>query len=371
MSYDLLLVGGGITAATCAAVAKEHGLRVCVVETRNHIGGNCFDWCTQGTFVHQYGPHIFHTHSQRIVHFLSRYTTWLPIEYSVTAEIQREGQLVKVPFPYCRQTEKVLGYRLSEPEVIDAFFRGYSQKMWGLEWEKLPPAIRARVPKDTQDKPVYFPGQVVAMPEHGYTRMIENMLDGVEVVLGADPDEWRKIPARQVVYTGRVDHLLEETRGSLGYRSLDIRFTSEPEVEEKAAVINFCSLAKPYTRKTHCGVLTGGDSSVVSYETPRSAFDEETAPYYPIPLPENQEKFSELKRLINHRYPGLILAGRLATYKYIDMDQAVAQALAVCRKELGFQQWIDSLKNDAYPINVNAIASNLWSGGDRVRLGKT
>lgn len=333
MKYDLLLVGAGITSATCAAIAKRNGWRVCVVETRGHLGGNCYDWQSQGTYIHQYGPHIFHSHSTDIVKFLSEYTSWIPYEHSVVAEVEHDGRLEIVPFPYCRQTERVLGRPLSEQEVIDYFFRGYSEKMWGMTWESLPTTIKARVPKDTQDRPVYFPGQFVALPEKGFSFMLENMFDGIDVRLSAGPSDWRSIAAHRTIYTGRIDHLLGESPASLGFRSLDIEFVEEGHGH--SAVTNYCSRRRTYTRKTCYQELTGGQSELVSYESPRDGTIDELAPFYPVPTAENLQYYAELKKQVCEKDPGLILAGRLATYKYLDMDQAVGQAIAICQKRLG------------------------------------
>src|SRR5262249_11485023 len=141
----------------------------------------------------------------RIVSFLERFTQWTPYTHKVTAEISLGQEFRYVPFPYCKKTAECLGRQLSREEIIDAFYRGYSQKMWGKPWEALPQSIQARVPKDTADEPSYYRDQFVALPRHGYTRMLENMLDGVELLLAAPPNEWTKISARTTVYTGRPD----------------------------------------------------------------------------------------------------------------------------------------------------------------------
>jgi UDP-galactopyranose mutase len=226
MGYDLLLVGAGITSATICARLK-HKLKICVVDSRPHIAGNCFDYRSGKTFIHSYGPHIFHSTSQPVVDFLSDFTGWTPFEYSVTGEIEDEGQLKRVRFPYSRQTEEDLGRKLSEPEVLDRFFRGYSKKMWGMEYDDLPGSVKGRVPKDSADTSRYFPGQFQAMPKDGYTAMIERMFDGVETILNFNSDEWTQVRANTVGFCGRLDNIPvpggragNEAGGNLSFRSL-------------------------------------------------------------------------------------------------------------------------------------------------------
>jgi UDP-galactopyranose mutase len=142
--YDLLIVGAGLTAATLAARLK-HRKRIVVIDCRLHLGGNCFDFKSEGSFVHRYGPHIFHSPDPRITTFLAQFTQWIPYTHSVTAEVKFGDKLQYVPFPFCRQTADALSRNLDSEEIIDVFFRGYSEKMWGVPWESLPKSIRRRV----------------------------------------------------------------------------------------------------------------------------------------------------------------------------------------------------------------------------------
>jgi len=337
--YDLLIVGAGITAAALAATLKDR-LKICVIDSRRHIGGNCYDFMSQGTLVHQFGPHIFHCPSPRIVAFLSNYTQWIPYRHTVTAEICDRGELRYVPFPYCRQTETVLGRQLSSPEVLDYFFRGYSRKMWGMEWEDLPNSVRGRIPSELTDTPLYYRDQFVALPRDGYTHMMGSMFDGVEIILGAEPQTWTGISAKQIVYTGRPDLLplpgttltIGETEQlQLGFRTLDISFASE-QWRFETICLHACTAAQPWTRKTAFGRMTGGESSIVSTETPRQAEHSDLTPYYPIELPANQQRLAALLPKIHAHYPNLHLLGRLGTYRYLDMYQAVGQALALAER---------------------------------------
>lgn len=341
--FDLLIVGAGITAATLVARLKSR-YRIAVVDTRQHLGGNCADYATQGTLVHQYGPHLFHTPNREIVEFLGRYTNWVPYTHSVTAEIEHEGELRRCSFPYSRQAAQELGVELTPEQVVDRFFKGYSRKMWGREWEQLPASITSRVPKDTQDRPLYFPGQFVALPEAGYTEMLRRMFEGVELILGAHEHAWTEIAATRVVYCGRPDRIpvpqdparrmygnLARDKGAhwLEYVSLNLEWRVGGWGVE-TPVLNFCHRKTPYTRFTRYSALTGGSSSIIGLETPVQMVPvTNTAPYYPVPTQENQDLYRALSTRVLRDYPNMVLAGRLGKNQYLDMHQAVGAALAL------------------------------------------
>jgi UDP-galactopyranose mutase len=353
--YDLLIVGAGITAATLAATLKHH-LKILILDIRPHLAGNCFDHSSQGTIIHRYGPHIFHSPSPRITSFLSQFTDWTPYTHKVTAEVQLPVSQTSpststsfpppfqyVPFPYSRQTIAALGRELSADEILQTFFYGYSQKMWGMPWNDLPNSVRGRIPRDLNDTPQYYRHPFVALPRLGYTHMLENMLDGVEILLNAPPTEWTNIPAHTIIYTGRPDlipapgetvTLAEKYNLHLPFRTLDIRFAPEaPSPEWRDAIcLHACSLARPWTRKTAFARMTGGHSPIVSAEFPHQATLDDPTPYYPIESPENQSRLASLQQLTRAAYPNLHLAGRLGTYRYFDMYQAVGQAISLSQK---------------------------------------
>lgn len=335
---DILIVGAGLTAATLCARLKQHH-RILVVDTREHLGGNCYDYPSHGTMVHQYGPHIFHTASDRIVTFLSQYTEWTSCRYTVTGEIEDGGRIKRVPFPCSEQTEQVLGRRLSQQEIIDLFFRGYTRKMWGKEWEQMPESVRNRVPKHSKQTSEYFPGQFQAQPKRGFTRMLENMLDGVDLILGESPDAWYDIPAQKIIYCGRPDHIKDEKGQTIAaqkqlwlpYRSIRITRHCEDWACDTVA-LNFCHTQTPQTRRVCYRKLTGGRSRVVSHEVPYEADPSDTAPYYPKADPEYRQRYQQLSEAIRQARPNLVLAGRMGTYMYYDMDQCVGHGLALADK---------------------------------------
>ena len=300
------------------------------MDIRPHIGGNCYDYKTDNTFVQLYGPHYFHTSNKKIVDFVSKYTEWIDYTHSVTAEVNFRGVIKRVPFPYSKETEVSLGEALPLDSRIDMFFKPYSKKMWGVEWDDLPNLVKNRVPKDTDEKSVYFPNQFSAIPKNGYTRMIENMFDGVDVILGCGSDDWKNIAATNIIYCGRPDHLLEDGP-PLEWRNLTFIQKIE-EWDAPTTVVNFCHFETPFTRKTSQGKIWKTDSKLIIYEKPMACAPEDKIPYYPIVSEGNVERFKWIEEQVKIRYPNIHLMGRLGTYKYMDMDSCIGQALNLVKK---------------------------------------
>jgi UDP-galactopyranose mutase len=324
--YDILLVGAGMTSATICASLK-HKYKILVVDIRDHIGGNCYDYESGGSMLHRYGPHLFHSPDEGVVEFLDQFTEWLPYTHKVSAELESG---LRVPFPYSQETSKVLGKQLFEHEVIDMFFKPYSTKMWGVDWDKLSPVIKNRVPKNTNKTSDYFTGQFTGIPKLGYTEMIRRMFSGVDIILGAAPDAWQGIEAKKVIYCGRPDRIKLKSNLHIGsiqgnwlsYRSLDFKFVSE-EWDSEAPVVNFCHLKVPYTRKTFLAKVLGGNSKIVTYETPKAALVGDLTPYYFYPSEENTSRHLKIRSILKEQFPNLILAGRLGTSSYLDIFQCV------------------------------------------------
>ena len=324
MTYDFLFVGAGLTAATICATIKRSKYKILVVDCRPYIGGNCADSKIGDNYIQYHGPHNWHCSSQNIIKFLSEHTKWIDFKYTVTAEIDG-GK--RVPFPYSQETESIIG-KLSEDEILSLFFRGYSEKMWGMTFEKIPKSIKARVPQNSREKSDYFPGQIQAHPKFGYTKMMESMFDGVDIMLNVDPDFWKSVSARKIFYSGRPDLLVQK---QLDFRTIDIEWRNE-EWDATTTSVNFCSINVPYTRKSNYGTYYGNPSRIISYETPRQASSDELTPYYPIPSQENLEKFQTIKKEIATKYQNLELVGRLGKMTYINMDQAIGMGLNISKK---------------------------------------
>lgn len=355
MKADVLVVGAGFSGAVVARELAERGCTVVVVDKRDHIGGNAYDRLdAHGVLVHPYGPHIFHTNSQRIFDYLSRFTRWRPYEHRVLASV--DGQLVPVPinidtvnrlYGLSLDEEGIQDYfervreprpdiRTSEDVVVNAvgrdlyekFFRGYTRKQWGLDPSQLAASVAARIPTRTNRDDRYFTDTFQAMPWEGYTRMFERILDhpGIDVETGVDFFAARdRLRARHLVYTGPVDAFYQYRFGALPYRSLRFEHQHLPDTAQyqQVGTVNYPN-EHDYTRITEFRHITGqahpGTSIVREY--PQAEGD----PYYPVPRPENEALFK--------RYEALALAerdvtfvGRLAQYRYYNMDQCVGAAI--------------------------------------------
>ena len=363
LAYDYLVVGAGFAGSVIAErLAADAGKRVLVVDRRPHIGGNAYDhYDDAGLLVHRYGPHIFHTNSQAVFEYLSRFTAWRRYEHRVKASV--DGQLLPIPINldtinalygltltafdvedfFAKVAEPVERIRTSEDVVVSRvgrelyakFFRNYTRKQWGLDPSELDASVTARVPTRTNRDDRYFLDTYQAMPRHGYTRMFERLLDhpNIHVLLNADyKDVVDVVPHREVVFTGPVDEYFDYRFGKLPYRSLEFRHeTLNQEWHQPAPVVNYPN-EHEYTRVTEFKYLTGQEHPKTSivYEYPRAEGD----PYYPIPRPENAELYKRYKALADET-PGVWFVGRLATYKYYNMDQVVAQALATYQRMIG------------------------------------
>jgi UDP-galactopyranose mutase len=360
--YDYLVVGAGFAGAvTAERLASQHNAHVLVVDRRPHVAGNAYDHLDEaGVLIHQYGPHIFHTNSDEIVDYLSQFTRWRPYEHRVLAHVR--DQLVPIPINrttlnrlfgldlktdedaaayLASRAEPVDEIRTSEDVVVSAvgrelyelFFQGYTRKQWGLDPSELDKAVTSRVPTRTNTDDRYFGDKHQMMPRDGYTAMFNNMLDhpNIDLLLSTDyRDIMGEVDASHIVYTGPIDEYFDFRFGKLPYRSLRFEHKSLEESEfQPVAVVNYPDPQVPYTRITEYKHLTGQQhpGTSITYEYPSAEGD----PYYPIPRPENQALFKKYEALADST-PDVTFVGRLATYRYYNMDQVVGQALATFRR---------------------------------------
>ena len=359
--YDVLIVGAGFAGTVMAErLATDAGLKVLVVDRRPHIAGNAYDRHDDaGVLIHQYGPHIFHTNSVEIFGYLSQFTQWRPYEHRVLASVGEQ----LVPMPINRTTlnmlfdadlqtsddaaafltaraEPVAVVRTSEDVVVGAvgrelyetFFQGYTRKQWGLDPSELDKTVTARVPTRTNTDDRYFTDTYQAMPLNGYTAMFERMLDNpnITVRLGVDYKALKDVDWDRLVYTGAIDEFFDYRFGKLPYRSLQFRHeTHDVATFQSVATVNYPAEDVPYTRITEYKHLTGQlhKKTSVTYEFPCAEGD----PYYPIPRAENQMLYKRYEALADAT-PDVTFVGRLATYRYYNMDQVVGQALATYRR---------------------------------------
>jgi UDP-galactopyranose mutase len=385
--FDYLIVGAGFAGSVLAErLARGAGKKVLLVDRRPHIGGNAYDCYDQaGILIHKYGPHIFHTNSREVFEYLSGFTKWRPYEHRVRASV--DGQLVPIPINLdtinqlyglkltslemetffasvaepcdcIRTSEDVVVSRVGR-ELYEKFFRGYTRKQWGLDPSQLDAMVTARVPVRTNRDDRYFADTYQAMPLYGYTRMFENMLDhdNIKILLNCDYREIvGMIPYERMIYTGPVDEYFDYRYGKLPYRSLHFEFeTVNEERVQPVAVINYPN-EHLYTRVTEFKHLTGQEHKKTSlvYEYPQSEGD----PYYPVPRPENAEIYKKYQELAEAR-PDVHFVGRLATYKYYNMDQVVGQALSVYARIIGQKRAEATRANLTTPaVAVAAVAAS-------------
>jgi UDP-galactopyranose mutase len=360
--YDYLIVGAGFAGSVLAErLATQHDAHVLVIDKRPHVGGNAYDHLDEsGVLIHQYGPHIFHTNSDEIVSHLSQFTEWRPYEHRVLAQVR--GQLVPIPINrttlnslfgldlkteeeaaayLASRAEPVGEIKTSEDVVISAvgrelyelFFQGYTRKQWGVDPSQLDKAVTARIPTRTNTDDRYFGDKHQIMPLHGYTAMFNRMLDhpNIDILLSTDyKDVMEEVEAGHIIYTGPVDEYFGYRYGKLPYRSLRFEHKIvEQEQYQPVAVVNYPDPQTPYTRITEYKHLTGQRHrhSAITYEYPSAEGD----PYYPIPRAENQALYKKYEALADAN-PNVTFVGRLATYRYYNMDQVVGQALAAFRR---------------------------------------
>ena len=360
--YDYLIVGAGFAGSILAErLASQHGARVLLIDRRPHIGGNAYDEKnSDGILYHKYGPHIFHTNSEQVVEYLSQFTKWRPYEHRVLA--QARGQLVPIPINrttlnilfdakletdedaaafLAARAEPVEDIQTSEDVVINAigrelyelFFRGYTRKQWDLDPSQLDKQVTSRIPTRTNTDDRYFTDSFQAMPLDGYTAMFEKMLDNplIEIRTGVDFRDVRdEVEAGHIVYTGPIDEYFDFCFGKLPYRSLKFDHkTIDQERYQPVGTVNYPSPDVPYTRISEYKHLTGQQAplTTITYEYPSAEGD----PYYPIPREENQLLFKRYEALADAT-EGVTFVGRLATYRYYNMDQIVGQALAMFRR---------------------------------------
>ena len=375
MAFDYLIVGAGYAGSVLAErLARKSDKKVLVVDRRNHIAGNAYDhYNDAGVLVHKYGPHIFHTNSRDIFDYLSQFTQWRGYEHRVLASV--DGQLLPIPINldtinklyglnltsfqveefFASVAEKRETIRTSEDVVVskvgrelyEKFFRNYTRKQWALDPSELDAQVTARVPTRTNRDDRYFTDSYQSMPLHGFTRMFENMLDhpNIKIMLNTDYRDVREfIPYKEMVYTGPIDEFFDYRFGKLPYRCLEFKHeTHDRAVFQPAAVVNYPN-DYAYTRCTEFKYLTGQEHAKTSvvYEFPQAEGD----PYYPIPRAENSALYKRYQELADQT-PGVHFVGRLASYRYYNMDQVVGAALTLYKK-LGVER--PAIVREAAPV---------------------
>jgi UDP-galactopyranose mutase len=360
VTYDYLVVGAGFAGSVVAErLAAQCGARVLLVDRRDHLAGNAHDPLDEhGIRVHRYGPHVFHTSSTRVVEYLSQFTAWRPYEHRVVARVG--GRNVPLPLGagtlralygldldpagverfFMQKRERRDSIRNSEDaivarvgrELFDALFAGYTRKQWGRDARDLDASVCGRVPIRTSDDDRYFSDTFQAMPRDGFDAMFARILahPNIEVVLGTTfEDAAARARFAHVIYTGPIDEYFGHCYGRLPYRSLQFAFeTLDTQRALPVAVLNYPG-SEPFTRITEFKTLTGQVHAKTTIA--REYARDEGEPYYPIPCPENRAlyaKYAARAALEQH----VTFVGRLAEYRYYNMDQVVASALAAAER---------------------------------------
>ncbi len=371
--YDSVIIGAGVAGCVAARELAEAGKKVLILEQRDHIGGNCYDEKDgHGILIHRYGPHIFHTKERRAYEYLSRFTGWYAFGHEVVANVH--GKLIPVPFNlntlhmvYEKEQADVLEKKLvdafgmesrvpilklrehEDPDirqiadyVYENIFLHYTMKQWGQTPEEIDPAVTGRVPVLISYDNRYFQEPWQGMPEHGYTAMFEAMLDhpGITVRTGEDARDRLRFDGEQVffdgkaytgevIYTGPLDELFGCRFGRLPYRSLNFDFEYlEQEDYQGHSVVNY-TVSEKFTRITEFKYLTGqkaeGTTIVREYPFAYTGAEGEI-PYYSIVNEENQKLYEQYRALLSG-ISNVYLLGRLAEYKYYNIDAMVMKAL--------------------------------------------
>ena len=374
MNYDIIVVGAGFAGATTAERLARKGQQVLIIDKREHLGGNAYDYFEDGILIHRYGPHIFHTNHETVFNYLSEFTEWYPYRHRVLGHLK--DKIVPIPFNFrsideCfdkEKAEKLKALLISEygenkkipimellknededvKELADFIFENvfkyYTMKQWGLEVHEIDAAVTARVPVNTSYDDGYFNDTYQYMPKDGYTRIFEKMLksENITVMLGTrmsdilrlkDGKIWYKGKefGGKVVYTGEIDALFDYCLGDLPYRSLDLKLEKHDGTYQQAATENYpCPKEeRAYTRITEYKHFMNEFQSDITYihrEFPQAYDKNMNIPYYPIFTPANQELYEKYVKLAEG-YEDLYLLGRLAEYKYYNMDAIILKAL--------------------------------------------
>ena len=365
MLYDYLIVGAGLYGATFARLATDAGKKVLVIDKRDHIAGNIYTENIEDIQVHKYGAHIFHTNNRKVWEFVNQFAEFN--RYTNSPVANYHGELYSLPFNMytfnkmwgvitpdeakSKIEEQRIAAGINEPknleeqaislvgtDIYERLVKGYTQKQWGRPCSELPASIIKRLPVRFTFDNNYFNALYQGIPTEGYTKMVENMLEGIEIKLNVDYFDNKKALdelADKIVYTGAIDAYFNYCFGALGYRS--VRFENEildTNNYQGNAVINYTDDKIPYTRIIEHKHFTFGTQpkTVISKEYSQE-WTKDTEPYYPINDEQNTALYEKYNALAQNE-KRVIFGGRLGQYKYYDMDNVILAALDAAEREL-------------------------------------
>lgn len=379
IKYDVIIVGAGFAGAVLAERLAHRDKQVLVIDSRGQIGGNAYDYMQDDILIHKYGPHIFHTNYKEVFDYLSNFTKWYKYEHKVVGHIK--DKIVPIPFNLksieeCFDQDKsdklkeilkitygdgkkvpIMELLKNEDEdikelanfIFENVFKYYTMKQWGLEADELDSAVTARVPVSVSYDDRYFNDEYQYMPKDGYTKIFEKLLDNKNIELRLNTYSKDLISLKdgkiffdgelfegKLIYTGAIDELFDYSLGELPYRSLDLKLERKDGTYQKKATENYpCPKEeRAYTRITEYKHFMENEIEDLTYihiEYPM-AYDRNAQigniPYYPVFTEENDRRYKSYVELANN-YENLILIGRLAEYRYYNMDAIVKKALEV------------------------------------------
>ncbi len=357
--YDYLIVGCGLSSAVIVNELKQKGQKVLIIDKRNHIGGNVYTELKSDIHIHKYGPHIFHTNKKEIWEYINKFDDFQHFTLQTIAKAD-DGKIYNLPFNlhtfyqvYGVTSEKEVDELLKEFKNIEIknvedfaiskigekmyklLVKGYTEKQWNVPCKEVNPQILKRLPIRKEWNNNYFNDEYQGIPKNGYTKVIENMIEGVDVMLNTpfDFDKHYNI-ANKIIYCGSIDELLNFKYGMLPYRSLEFKEYFNEIESQNVPIVNYTSKDVPYTRsidhKMFLNSTKQNENTIITHEYPKT-FDGKNERYYPIEINENIELYQKYLTEINKTFPKIIPCGRLGWYKYLDMDKVVERALELSK----------------------------------------
>ena len=352
--FDYLIVGSGFFGSICAYELNKQGYKVCVIDKKNHLGGNCYTSNRDGIHVHDYGPHIFHTSNEEVWTWINQFVKFNNFRYSPLAIYKDESyslpfsmwtfnKLWGVTHPYqakliIEQQSEHIGepknleeqaIKLVGTDVYEKLIKGYTAKQWRKSCDQLPKEIIKRLPVRFTYDNNYFNDKYQGIPIGGYTQIFEKLLDGIEVKLGVDYFKDELPQHKKVIYTGPIDKFYNYQFGELEYKTTKFEHRKlDNNNYQGIAVINYTDENIPHTRVIEHKHFEGIESPItwITNEYPTEYKVDKTEPMYPVNDEENNNKYSQYKSLADQE-ENIIFGGRLAEYKYYDMHQVIASAL--------------------------------------------
>lgn len=362
MEYDYLIVGTGFFGSICAHELTKSGKKVLVIDSRDHIGGNCYTENRDGVNVQVYGAHIFHTSNKEVWDWINQFAEFNNYRHHVIANYKEE--LYSLPFSMWtfnklwgvktpQQAKDIIAEQsegIDEPsnleeqaiklvgkDVYEKLIKGYTHKQWMKDPKELPKEIIKRLPVRFTYDNNYFFDKYQGIPIGGYTQIFEKLLDGIEVRLGVDYFKGDLPPHNKVIFTGPIDKFFGYKYGKLEYKtvSFEHQYYNSPNLQG-VPVMNYTDKDVPFTRIIEHKHFEGVETNVswITYEYPQEYVADKTDPYYPVNDKENNEMFSKYKEEAEKVKDCVLFGGRLGEYKYYDMHQVVESALNFIKKEI-------------------------------------